>query len=1803
MKGKFKGKILNLRNIIVSLIIVVMAAVSGISIVQYNSRNVQTNLGKSIIVDESINDNNRDIIQGIAHEAASRYNGQATYSGGCSGFVDSVLKGAGLMNNYQPNSDVWYNHMDTIQTYLKDGYNINLIAENKNYFPDEDGNEINWSEVLGSNTIKPGDILCGQCAETDKDGNILYDEKGKVKHLGGHMAIFLGKADSLDNLNNKSYIKDQKFKNIKTIKATNGYWLAYVPDLGEKPLISAYGKLFRSNETKKKRCNQLRVYRITKKTPDNTKYSIRLRKNSGSLGATFSVNNQDVNVTNNGSYTTVKNIDNIDSNGDVKVNSEGTDTYTIYEKDAPKGYNNDHGENSKIVIKVNKVLKDNKYQIGSISVNGIQRGIDGDSTQIYNDGKLIINAHGVGATSDGKYNGVGVIDCYFIDTIEPPKTNNYSITLNKTDENGIQIPSASFTTSCMYTTVPKYLYPIDEDDTYSNDALFYHYNFDKPDEEFTLYWKKHTTIIDNQQVNSGNYITSSVPVGTTDGSLVQQLERLCLTDREQLVKQAGPVSYGISSVWGRDAVYIWDEYTFSENKIDGYVYNPEKYTIIVGKEYAKDFDYTALNSDLTTSKFYGRVKFIKIKNSSGHEIASTNINYTWDSNLMDGAHVISTNWNNNTCTANGITVKISTGTSGNLNIDISEKNDRKTGSYNIYFGKKSAYEDIYEETNHLNNEIPIKNQQTGYSNLAGAKFKVEVWQNDADPSKVAPTYQNTYTSDDFKWEQLSFNITQTGTDRIHITEEAPPDGYNFNKTRQIWIDVVKAENDKNYYVSSMNYSFRDENGDAISQYSTTNCGGVCSWAGGAFQKLSQNSAICVFQNHKKYSLNIIKRNKDNQIIESGTANFSIQMFTGAKFDTDNDTAVLSENIDFPLGKSIETFGGTISIDNLDVTSNMINKTIYYLVTENTAPNGYNSIDSLIIGIKFDKYGNSSLASLYHVKEENGKYHILSTGTNVANSSNLTVNVGNDGISANANSTNNIINIDIQQPDHEDSYYNLMLGKKDASKASDGSSIAGVKFKVSNVKINNSNINNNEGENAFSITSEESLSKNVTKEIYTKTDDSGKKAIGTEKQVLNNNVETDTYTIEEEESVYGYELNTIKTNLEFHKTKDEKLNIKNDYVSIAFDKKNVDGNYVSGEKITVEDGYFVSSLDNTPRKYADSYEEYIQSLKNEPVVIVYYIKGTIRVQYFNKLEGKYNLDVIKHIVDSSGKFLKSDSSIKFNIKLYKTKNNNNEFSDEVAEVKTEKGTVKLSDLTDAKSISNSLEEVLITKDDENKTYYYVLEETDTRKDLVKLDYKIVIPIKFIKGKNDDTEYQYVVSYADEKPFGLKGNNKIELIQRGLIFNNESVTYNIETHGDYVKQSLVTTYINNFEKKGNYNLKLLKIKAKDGFTADLLSQLKNANSINDLNALAKSGARFGVTRTTRGGSSVSESTQDITSEEGKVKDVYDGQLDINEDDMNFNPEYNEENGGDAKLDYGTSKFKIDEWSATGTGMKVNKAISNLEIETKLSRGTDKYSLTDVKVYDKTQNKEITADEAFTKYGLFVKIMNSEDGTPILITAVADDVITGEFSFNLKKVNSKTGKELTAEECNGMKFNFGLYQGGDSYDNPGTKVTELTKKDGTTVNISNLTTLQEINNAMSNIEITEEMNKQTTYRLIIEETEAPADFVKFNHKIGCTLISNQNENEEYKMIYTDFKVYDGKYWQYYSQYEEVDFDQYSSENTLTLTLKNVPKTGSYNLDVEKVDLSGNDIKDETTRFSVKAYSSVNKYGISAYEDTKRI
>ena len=1582
------------------------------------------------------------------------------------------------------------------------------------------------------------------------------------------MFIYLGKANSYNDL--KSNLKTRynldlpvynaNYIDAKDIDADNGgsYW--YIEGNATTNMVKIRNFSWKGTIKGAKNLTYVRVWKITqpkghykigvfKLSTNNdkiggAKFTIE-QKISGNWKKPTGLGNSSNEITCNGGTN-----GNFGQLYDTDVNEGNSwDTYRIKETAAPSGYKISY--TGYVYLSLYKESWGNKYQVTKIRLGTSENQCNEydlktkSETYEVND-SVSVQAH---KGDDGEIDNV----INFVVKDEKEENfigNTYNATITKIDADTGASLDANFRIKSNKINI---INP-----NFSTGSMFYTY--DQIKNAQIKYSNNEETYVDSGKKISNTDIT----IGSNDGAGVSRIYANALSDIGEHVSAGNKYSFVCDD---KNGLSIKDTFDIEEwHSPDGYIKDEKVYSVDVIKSY-NTVNYNGKFGHISEIHISHNGKTAKLMNpTNGTKLSLDNLDiYVNEKN-------------------------------GGFNFDIKFKNKKITGSYNLYIGKKSSYNDYMTDASNNFKEI------TCSDNLAGAKFKVEMYLNGA-------SYPDTryIESVDKLWndgKEISVNITNTTTDRFYIEEVTPPTGYNYNKVKKIWIDVHKKESDNKYVIDYIDYTFRDEKDEVLYQKRTNDWGASHtsprSGYNTGFMKLDNDKLFCIFMNDKQYSLNISKRDKNNNIIsspESSNASFSIKMFK--TFSNTNGHISLSDNREIYSNSDIDmnnikTVDGQISLNNLSLDREWLHKdvkhsyngesydawdfeakTLYYLITENTPPNGYNSIGSLILGIHFDENGNSTLDGLYHVEAKNGGYDIIKSTEGL--SSNLTVNVGNDGISANANSTNNIINIDIQQPDHEDSYYDLQLEKKDAS---DNNQLAGVKFKVSNVKINNSDIKSNNNENAFSITSKETVS-NVINEIYTNANDDSKNKIGEDTKVLNSNDTTDTYTIEETESITGYELNTIKTNLKFYK-KNENSNIKNDHASVVFDTKNADGNYVSGNELQITDGYFVSSLDSTAStnddRKVENLDNYIDSLKNENIVIVYYAKGKISVQYYNKLEGTYSVVLNKYVNNR----VSNDSSINFNISLYKNKNSNNEFSetDEIKEVQTKKGTVKLSDLTTAQSITDSLQEIFITENEIGKTYYYVLEETKTRNDLIKLDYKIVIPFKFVK----DEYNEYVVTNAEEKGFGLKNNEKIEIRNGGLIHDNENACYIIGESG----LSLMQIMVNNFEKEGNYNLKLLKIKAKDGFTADLLSQLKNANSINDLNALAKSGARFIVRRTTRGGSSVSENARDITSEEGKVKDVYDGKIDINEDDMNFNSEYNEENGGDAKLDYGTSRFTIDEWSA-GSGMKVNKAISNLEIETKLSRDTDKYSLTDVKVYDKTQNKEITADEAFTKYGLFVKIMNSEDGTPILITAVADDVITGEFSFNLKKVNSKTGKELTAEECNGMKFNFGLYQGGDSYDNPGTKVTELTKKDGTTVNISNLTTLQEINDAMSNIEITEEMDKQTTYRLIIEETEAPADFVKFNHKIGCTLISNQDENEEYKMIYTDFKVYDGKYWQYYSQYEEVDFNQTDSINTLTLTRKNVPKTGSYNLDVEKVDLSGNDIKDETTRFSVKAYSSL--------------
>ena len=101
MKGKLKGKIFNFRNIIAVISVLAIIFLSGISIVQYNWKNVKTNLGKaSPGLTENANWDPSEINltpDDIIKEAIDLANNTTgTYPEGCIGFINTVIK---LANN------------------------------------------------------------------------------------------------------------------------------------------------------------------------------------------------------------------------------------------------------------------------------------------------------------------------------------------------------------------------------------------------------------------------------------------------------------------------------------------------------------------------------------------------------------------------------------------------------------------------------------------------------------------------------------------------------------------------------------------------------------------------------------------------------------------------------------------------------------------------------------------------------------------------------------------------------------------------------------------------------------------------------------------------------------------------------------------------------------------------------------------------------------------------------------------------------------------------------------------------------------------------------------------------------------------------------------------------------------------------------------------------------------------------------------------------------------------------------------------------------------------------------------------------------------------------------------------------------------------------------------------------------------------------------------------------------------------------------------------------------------------------
>ena len=222
MKEKLTGKIFNLRNIIVILSILIMAVGSGISIVEYNGKNVQTNLGEATTkITENTNWNPATIgltPDDIIKEAISLANESKRHGSGCIGFINTVIRKAngGIANNKSTHlidgCGGWdastINGLSVSSSVKK--YTTNAIMNNGSKWFDQFG---------GTSRLQPGDIIIGD----------------------GHAMIYLGQADSYTDLKNKLNSKYGKTFSEATIKWSSDYGTYY-----RDYLHSANGKAYGS---------------------------------------------------------------------------------------------------------------------------------------------------------------------------------------------------------------------------------------------------------------------------------------------------------------------------------------------------------------------------------------------------------------------------------------------------------------------------------------------------------------------------------------------------------------------------------------------------------------------------------------------------------------------------------------------------------------------------------------------------------------------------------------------------------------------------------------------------------------------------------------------------------------------------------------------------------------------------------------------------------------------------------------------------------------------------------------------------------------------------------------------------------------------------------------------------------------------------------------------------------------------------------------------------------------------------------------------------------------------------------------------------------------------------------------------------------------------------------------------------------------------------------------------------------------------------------------------------------------------
>ena len=438
MKGKevFK-KLVNIKSIIAIIVVTIIAVLSGINIVQYNSHNAQTELGEAQQTNVIENTSWNPVTIGIEpadiiKQAISLANNtSSTYAGGCIGFTNEVIKKTknGAANKNTTLQGLGSSNWDTSTINgLKVGTYVKKYTTNANM---TNGGK-KWFDEIGVNRLQPGDIIIGE----------------------GHSMIYLGKATNYETL--KSNLKNTygiTFSDGLQKMTTGGegsrtyyhqytddsvksdYWTIDVNGNGNHVRISNYNWTVAAG--KSSNLNNMHVYRFKKVDTKSIKLNIVKQDMNGNKinGAKFEYWESDTIINmpteNTGTEGTSISLSNI---------KYGTTRYVwIREKEAPTNYIKTL--NNPIEIKVS-VDSEGKTSIQKIH-NGGQDQIIGTYFGGFTDGNKTTSKDNE-VLSDCKDN-ISVI-------IKNPRIGNYHINLGKKSSEN---PDGNFVANVKYNVYMK----------------------------------------------------------------------------------------------------------------------------------------------------------------------------------------------------------------------------------------------------------------------------------------------------------------------------------------------------------------------------------------------------------------------------------------------------------------------------------------------------------------------------------------------------------------------------------------------------------------------------------------------------------------------------------------------------------------------------------------------------------------------------------------------------------------------------------------------------------------------------------------------------------------------------------------------------------------------------------------------------------------------------------------------------------------------------------------------------------------------------------------------------------------------------------------------------------------------------------------------------------------------------------------------------------------------------------------------------------------------------------------------------